>query len=216
MDLGKKINEVGVRTTKNSENNIKEGDIVEGKIMNIVKFGAFVKIAPDKIGLMHISEVAPGYVKSVSDYFKENDTVKVKVISISPDDKIKLSAKRVFVESKKSNETKLSCSVTESCKKATTNALQSGESSLGSRVIVSCRHKLPYTSGKEGKFYPESQQTQSKNFLKTPTQPCVTVSDREFENMLKKFKEVSEDKFVELGISGHKETKRRNNWTQKH
>lgn len=216
MDLGKKINEVGVITTKNSENNIKEGDIVEGKIMNIVKFGAFVKIAPDKIGLMHISEVAPGYVKSVSDYFKENDTVKVKVISVSQDDKIKLSAKQVFFESKKSNNTKRACSVTENCKKTTTNALQSGEFSSGSRVIVSRRSNKHYASGQEDKFYPESQQAQNKNFLKTPTQPCVTVSDREFENMLKKFKEVSEDKFLELGISGHKETKRRNSWTQKH
>lgn len=216
MDLGKKINEVGVRTTKNSENNIREGDIVEGKIMNIVKFGAFVQIAPDKIGLMHISEVAPGYVKSVSDYFKENDTVKVKVISVSPDNKIKLSAKRVLVESKKSDAPKRACSVTESYKKATTAAPQGGEFSSKSRVIVSRRNKPSYASGQDGKFYPESHQPQNKNFLKTPTKACVTISDREFENMLKKFKEVSEDKFAELGISGHKETKRRNSWSQKH
>lgn len=216
MDLGKKINEVGVRTTKNSENSIREGDIVEGKIMNIVKFGAFVQIAPDKIGLMHISEVASGYVKSVSDYFKENDTVKVKVLSVSPDNKIKLSAKRVLAESKKSDTTKRACSVTESYKKAIIAAPQGAESSPGSRVIVSRRSKPSYASGHTDHLYPESQQPQNKNFSKTPTQSCVTVSDREFENMLKKFKEVSEDKFVELGISGHKETKRRNSWTQKH
>lgn len=213
MDLGKKINEVGVRTTKNSENNIREGDIVEGKIMNIVKFGAFVQIAPDKIGLMHISEVAPGYVKSVSDYFKENDTVKVKVISVSPDNKIKLSAKRVLVESKKSDTPNHACSVAAGYKRTD---FPSGEFSRGSRVIVSRRNKPSCVSGQEGKFYPESHQPQNKNFLKTPTKACVTISDRGFENMLKKFKEVSEDKFAELGISGHKETKRRNSWSQKH
>lgn len=201
-----KINGMGIRAVKNSENTIKEGDIVEGKIMNIVKFGAFVKIAPDKIGLMHISEVAPGYVRSVSDYFKENDTVKVKVISISPGDKIKLSAKRVLVESKKSDNTNSPRSATENYKKATAVTPSNGKSLPGSHVMVNRR----------GKSSPESQQVQNKNFLKTSAQPCVTVSDREFENMLKKFKEVSEDKFMALGIGNHKETKRRSNWNQRH
>ncbi|RBP67477.1 S1 RNA binding domain protein [Alkalibaculum bacchi] len=56
--------------------------IVEGVVKSITKFGAFVDIG-GKVGLVHISEVADGFVKEVSDYLKENDTVKVKIISIN-------------------------------------------------------------------------------------------------------------------------------------
>ncbi|MFZ7130994.1 MAG: S1 RNA-binding domain-containing protein [Eubacteriales bacterium] len=66
--------------------------IVEGVVKSITKFGAFVDVG-GKVGLVHISEVADGYVKEVSDHLKENDNIKVKVISIS-EGKIGLSIRQ--------------------------------------------------------------------------------------------------------------------------
>ena len=59
------------------------GNIVEGKVTGITKFGAFVDLGDGKTGMVHISEVAPTFVKEIRDFVKENDTVKVKVLSIS-------------------------------------------------------------------------------------------------------------------------------------
>ena len=67
------------------------GNIVEGKVTGITKFGAFVDLGDGKTGMVHISEVAPTFVKEIRDFVKENDTVKVKVLSISEDGKISLS-----------------------------------------------------------------------------------------------------------------------------
>ncbi len=69
------------------------GKIFEGKVVNITKFGAFVEV-DGEIGLLHISEISDGYVKSVNDHLKENDKVKVKVISIK-EDKISFSMKGI-------------------------------------------------------------------------------------------------------------------------
>ncbi len=70
------------------------GEIVEGKVVNIMPFGAFVEIEKGKSGLVHISEVASDYVKDINDYLKVGDRVKVKVISVDPAGKISLSIKK--------------------------------------------------------------------------------------------------------------------------
>lgn len=70
------------------------GDIVEGVVTGITKFGAFVELPGKKVGLVHISEVADTYVKEVSDFIQEKDTVRVKVISIEDNGKISLSIKK--------------------------------------------------------------------------------------------------------------------------
>ena len=70
------------------------GNIVEGKVTGITKFGAFVDLGDGKTGMVHISEVVPTFVKEIRDFVKENDTVKVKVLSISEDGKISLSMKK--------------------------------------------------------------------------------------------------------------------------
>ncbi len=69
------------------------GEIYEGKIEEIVDFGAFVEILPGKTGLLHVSEIAHGFVKNVRDYLKVGDIVKVKVIEKNGDGKISLSKK---------------------------------------------------------------------------------------------------------------------------
>jgi S1 RNA binding domain protein len=71
------------------------GAVLEGKVTGITNFGAFVELPGGKTGMVHISEVAPTFVKEIRDYVTENQIVKVKVLSINPDGKISLSMKRV-------------------------------------------------------------------------------------------------------------------------
>lgn len=71
------------------------GKILEGKVTGITKFGAFVELEGGVTGMVHISEVAPTFVKEIRDHLTENQVVKVKVLGISDDGKVSLSIKRV-------------------------------------------------------------------------------------------------------------------------
>ena len=70
------------------------GMILEGKVTGITKFGAFVELPGGRTGMVHISEVAPTFVKEIRDFVSENQTVKVKILNIGEDGKISLSIKR--------------------------------------------------------------------------------------------------------------------------
>lgn len=70
------------------------GTIVEGKVTGITKFGAFVALPEGKSGMVHISEVASGFVSDIKDFLQEGQTVKVKVISIDQAGRINLSIKK--------------------------------------------------------------------------------------------------------------------------
>ncbi len=70
------------------------GEILEGKVTGITKFGAFVELEEGKTGMVHISEVSNSYVEDINQFLKEGDVVKVKVINISEDGKISLSIKK--------------------------------------------------------------------------------------------------------------------------
>ena len=72
------------------------GDIVEGTVTGITKFGAFVELPGNKVGLVHISEVSHDYVKEVRDFLNEQDTVKVKVLKMDGEGKISLSIKKAL------------------------------------------------------------------------------------------------------------------------
>jgi S1 RNA binding domain protein len=74
---------------------IEVNSIVEGSVVGITKFGAFVELEDGKKGLIHISEISNQFVKDVNDHLKLNDRVKAKVIHISEDGKIDLSIKRL-------------------------------------------------------------------------------------------------------------------------
>lgn len=80
---------------------IEVGQIVEGKITGITNFGVFVDLGDNKSGMVHISEVARSYVTDIREFVKENDTVKMKVLSIGDDGKISLSIKRAQEEPKR-------------------------------------------------------------------------------------------------------------------
>ncbi|HEY8537116.1 MAG TPA: polyribonucleotide nucleotidyltransferase [Vicinamibacterales bacterium] len=69
-----------------------------GKVQRITDFGAFVEIMPGTDGLLHVSEIANHRVKDVRDELKEGDQILVKVISIDPTGKIRLSRKALLNE----------------------------------------------------------------------------------------------------------------------
>jgi polyribonucleotide nucleotidyltransferase len=77
-----------------------EGQIYEGKVVKIMDFGAFVQISPGTDGLVHISQLAPHRVAKVTDIVKEGDLIKVKVLEVGRDGKIRLSHKAVLEEEK--------------------------------------------------------------------------------------------------------------------
>lgn len=67
------------------------GKIYQGRVRKIMNFGAFCEILPGTDGLVHISEIAEGYVKRVEDHLKLGDVVPVKVISVDSEGKVNLS-----------------------------------------------------------------------------------------------------------------------------
>jgi len=74
------------------------GTIYEGKVVKIMEFGAFVNFIGKRDGLVHISELAEGRVKTVNEVVNEGDTVKVKVLGIDDRGKVKLSMRVVNQE----------------------------------------------------------------------------------------------------------------------
>lgn len=72
---------------------LKIGATYQGKVVKLVDFGAFVEITPNQQGLVHISQIADQRVENVSDYLKEGQQIKVKVIEIDRQGRVRLSMK---------------------------------------------------------------------------------------------------------------------------
>jgi ribosomal protein S1 len=84
---------------------IKKGMNVKGQVVRLEKFGAFVEIGAERPGLIHISEMAHGYVRQPSDVVKEGDEVEAQVIDVNRKKKqIKLSLKALQPEPVKEEE----------------------------------------------------------------------------------------------------------------
>ena len=143
------------------EKKLEVGAIVSGKVTGIAKFGAFVEIAPKKTGLVHISEISNNFVRNVSDYFKEGQIVKVKILSISPGGKTELSIKQ-----------------------------------------AEDKNSVSEKSYQFGKSFGEKQ-----TFKKLASTSCKANS---FEDMMAKFKKMSEDKLSD--IAAPTESRRRRNF----
>ena len=77
------------------------GAVIEGKVTGITNFGAFVDIGDGKTGMVHISEVAPTFVKEIRDFVSEGQTVKVKVLDIAENGKVALSIKKAMPQQPK-------------------------------------------------------------------------------------------------------------------
>ena len=74
---------------------VEPGRIYEGKVAKLMDFGAFVTISPGKDGLVHVSQISNDRVEKVSDVLKEGDIVKVKVLEVDKQGRIRLSMKAV-------------------------------------------------------------------------------------------------------------------------
>lgn len=77
------------------------GDIYDGKVTRIMKFGAFVEVLPGKEGLVHISHLAKERIAQVEDKFKVGDPIRVKVIEIDAQGRVNLSHKVLLEEAEK-------------------------------------------------------------------------------------------------------------------
>ena len=83
--------EAAIRRIREITQEAEVGKIYQGKVRKIAAFGAFCEIFPGTDGLVHISEIAEGYVKRVEDFLKVGDVVPVKVINVDEAGKISLS-----------------------------------------------------------------------------------------------------------------------------
>jgi polyribonucleotide nucleotidyltransferase len=74
---------------------VEVGQVYEGKVVKLMDFGAFVTILPGKDGLVHISQISDERVEKVSDKLNEGDTIRVKVLEVDKQGRIRLSMKAV-------------------------------------------------------------------------------------------------------------------------
>ena len=72
------------------------GKIYEGPVTKILDFGALINLLPGKDGLLHISQIAHERVEKVTDYLKEGQIVKVKVLETDEKGRVKLSMKALL------------------------------------------------------------------------------------------------------------------------
>ncbi|MDP1808193.1 MAG: S1 RNA-binding domain-containing protein [Actinomycetota bacterium] len=73
---------------------IELGAVVEGKVVKITNFGAFLDLPDGNSGLLHISEIDHSFVKDVRDFITEDQVVEVKVVGVKDDGKLTLSIKQ--------------------------------------------------------------------------------------------------------------------------
>ena len=74
------------------------GKVYEGPIIRIMDFGAVIQLLPGRDGLLHISQIANERVNAVTDYLKEGQVVKVKVLGFDDKGRVKLSMKALLEE----------------------------------------------------------------------------------------------------------------------
>ncbi|MBM3450135.1 MAG: S1 RNA-binding domain-containing protein [Armatimonadetes bacterium] len=72
------------------------GQIVEGTVVKITNYGAFIELPDNRSGLVHISEIADTFVRDVRDYLKEQTTVKVKILGLNDKSKLDLSIRQAM------------------------------------------------------------------------------------------------------------------------
>jgi polyribonucleotide nucleotidyltransferase len=77
---------------------VEVGKVYQGRVVKIMDFGAFVTILPGRDGLVHISQISEERVNAVSDKLAEGDQVRVKVLEIDKQGRVKLSMKAVTSE----------------------------------------------------------------------------------------------------------------------
>ena len=86
--------EAAINWIQGISQNAEIGKVYEGKVRKLMNFGAFCEILPGCDGLLHVSEITDGFVKTVTDYLRVGDVVPVKVTAVDDNGKISLSLKQ--------------------------------------------------------------------------------------------------------------------------
>lgn len=145
------------------------GEIYEGKVTGITKFGAFVSFEGGRTGMVHISEVAPVFVNEIKDFVTEGQMVKVKVLAISEEGKISLSMKKALPEGQQR-------------KPAPRRQEGKGRPPQGARGSRGPRPAPQPGPGRPGDFEWQSRRNDSGSF----------------EDMMSRFKQTSDEKMSDL------------------
>ena len=93
--IDKSGGEAAKERIKEITSDVEVGKIYEGAVVKLMDFGAFVNVLPGRDGLVHISQISKRRVNQVSDVLKEGDVVKVKVLEIDKQGRIRLSMKAI-------------------------------------------------------------------------------------------------------------------------
>jgi polyribonucleotide nucleotidyltransferase len=93
--VDKKATEAAIDRINALTRDVQVGEIYEGKVARLMDFGAFVTILPGKDGLVHISQISEKRVENISDELSEGDIVRVKVLEVDKQGRIRLSMKGV-------------------------------------------------------------------------------------------------------------------------
>ncbi len=88
----------GMEMVKAVAEDVELGRIYEGTVSSVKDFGAFIEVTPGQDGLCHISELSDGFVKKVDDICAVGDQLRVKVIAIDDQGRIKLSRRQAIIE----------------------------------------------------------------------------------------------------------------------
>ena len=155
---------------------IEAGAILEGTIINITTFGAFVEIE-GKTGLVHISEVADSYVKDIRDFLKEGDKIPVKVVRIEPTGKISLSIKQANPDLK--------------AREGTPSA------EAGSRPAGGAPQR-PQTARPTGERKPFNRSSGDEDWAHSRRPKPMEKGPATFEDMMSRFQKDSEEKLSEF------------------
>ena len=166
------------------------GEILEGKVTGILKFGAFVDLGGGKSGMVHISEVAPTYVSDIKDHLTEGQTVKVKVLSIADDGKISLSIKKA-------------APAAEAHRKPQHSKPRNGD------AMGKDKDSEPPRPRSHPVKKPVKKEQPTLEELQYAYEPKSTVTDAGFEDMLSRFKMSSEDRMSGLKTMDVKKRGRR-------
>ncbi|MES1927816.1 polynucleotide phosphorylase/polyadenylase [Salinisphaera dokdonensis CL-ES53] len=93
--VDKSAADMAIKRIEDITRDIEAGQVYEGKIVRIVDFGAFVNLVPGRDGLVHISQIADHRVEKVSDELSEGQVVKVKVLEVDRQGRVRLSMKEL-------------------------------------------------------------------------------------------------------------------------
>ena len=96
--VDKSAADMAIKRIEDITRDIEAGQVYEGKVVRIVDFGAFVNLVPGRDGLVHISQIADHRVEKVSDELSEGQVVKVKVLEVDRQGRVRLSMKELAGE----------------------------------------------------------------------------------------------------------------------